>query len=85
MQKVEATSILLKSFRDLTITINLSIYIMGSTLFLLFLVHLAIGSIIQSLSLLHTTFLSKQCLILFHDFMILVTWKGKLGNAWKPL
>jgi len=51
MQKVEATSILLKLFRDLTIrVVNLSIYMMGSTLFFLGGRgggHFAIGSIIS--------------------------------------
>jgi hypothetical protein len=75
MQKVEAMSILLKSFRDLTIRVNLSIYITGSNLFLLFWGHFAIGSIISKFVFTtHNTFV-----------MILVTWKGKLENAWKPL
>jgi hypothetical protein len=61
MQKVEARSILLKSFKDLTITINLSSYIMGSTLFLLFLGHFAISFIISKFVFItHNTFVKTR-------------------------
>jgi hypothetical protein len=70
MQKVEATSILLKSFSDSTIRVNLSIYVTGSTLFLLFLVHFAIGSIISKLVFTtHNIFVKKMFDFVpwFHD------------------